>query len=123
MKFLVDMPLSPALATWLASLGHDAVHAEALGLDEAPDSEILGTAITAGRVIVTADLDFPHLLAMIGSSGPGLILLRGGNYTEAESRSCVQRVLMQIPHDDLARCIVVVDRHKVRRRDLPVARS
>jgi predicted nuclease of predicted toxin-antitoxin system len=26
-KFLIDMPLPPALAHWLVSQGHDAVHA------------------------------------------------------------------------------------------------
>jgi predicted nuclease of predicted toxin-antitoxin system len=43
-------------------------------------------AAATGRVIITADLDFPRLLAVLGSTSPGLILLRGGNYTEAESR-------------------------------------
>jgi len=37
------------------------------------------------RVVVTADLDFPRLLATVGASGPGLILLRGGDYSESES--------------------------------------
>ena len=32
MRFLVDMPLSPALAVWLVERGHDAVHAAAIGL-------------------------------------------------------------------------------------------
>jgi predicted nuclease of predicted toxin-antitoxin system len=70
------MPLSPALAEWLASLGHDAIHASSSGLSQAPDSEILSRAIAERRVIVTADLDFPRLLAAIRETGPGLILLR-----------------------------------------------
>jgi predicted nuclease of predicted toxin-antitoxin system len=119
-RFLVDMPLSPELCVWLQSLGHDAVHANDLGMSQAPDVEILRRAAEAGRVIVTADLDFPRLLSMVNASGPGLILLRGGNYSEAESRACVQRVLMQISHDDLPCSIVVVEPHKVRRRGLPI---
>ena len=108
------------MAEWLRSEGHDAVHASDIGLHDAPDFEILNRAVAEGRVVVTADLDFPRLLAAIQSNGPGLILLRGGNYSEAESLACVRRVLMQFDHGDLARAIVVVDRQKVRRRSLPI---
>jgi predicted nuclease of predicted toxin-antitoxin system len=31
-KFLVDMPLSPDLAEWLQTEGHDAVHANELSM-------------------------------------------------------------------------------------------
>lgn len=59
---------------------------------------------------ITADLDFPRLLATLGVEGPGLILLRGGNYSEIESLDldCVRRVLMAVAQDELARSIVVV---------------
>ena len=41
MKFLVDMPLSPALSRWLTERGHDAVHASEAGLHAASDIEII----------------------------------------------------------------------------------
>ena len=75
MKFLVDMPLSPEIAGWLRSLGHDAVHANELSLNRAADSVILTVAIAEKRVITTADLDFPRLFSQINAAGPGLILL------------------------------------------------
>lgn len=59
MKFLVDMPLSPALALWLSGQGHDAVHALDLGLDRAPDTAIIARAGTDQQTILTADLDYP----------------------------------------------------------------
>jgi predicted nuclease of predicted toxin-antitoxin system len=71
-------------------------------------------------VVITADLDFPRLLAKLGSTGPVLILLRGGNYSEAESRECVRRVLMSIAHPELPRSIVVVDSERIRRCWLPL---
>jgi predicted nuclease of predicted toxin-antitoxin system len=77
-------------------------------------------AAGTGRVIITADLDFPRLLALLGSTSPGLILLRGGKYSEPESWDCVRRVLMSIPQTELSRSIVVVDRERIRRRWLPV---
>jgi predicted nuclease of predicted toxin-antitoxin system len=119
-KFLVDMPLSPDLAQWLRAEGHDGVHAAELSMNLSPDSEILRTAANTGRVIITADLDFPRLLAGLGSTSPGLILLRGGNYSEAESRDCVRRVLMSVAHAELPESVVVVDLNSIRRRRLPI---
>ncbi len=119
MRFLVDMPLSPELALSLRALGHDAVHASELSLSRAPDEVILAAGIAQERVIITADLDFPRLFSQLGSAGPGLVLLRGGNYSEAESLECVRRVLFAVHHEELPKSIVVVDRERVRRRWLP----
>ena len=120
MKFFVDMPLSPELARWLRTEGHDAVHASDVGLYQASDKEILTVAASQSRVIITADLDYPRLLATLGATYPGLILLRGGNYSEEESLECVRRVLMSVAQNDLPKSIVVVERERVRRRPLPV---
>jgi len=69
-KFLVDMPLPPALAQWLATQGHDTVHASAMGLDRSADTEILTRARQEARTVVTADLDYPRLLPLAGAQGP-----------------------------------------------------
>jgi len=70
------MPLSPGLALWLAQQGHDAVHALELGLARASDKVILERAQEEQRIVVTADLDYPRLLALTQAEGPGLILFR-----------------------------------------------
>jgi predicted nuclease of predicted toxin-antitoxin system len=80
------MPLSPALATWLGGRGRDAVHVADLGLQRATDAEITSRAKQEARTVITADLDYPHLLAMSGASEPSLILFRNGNWSEAELR-------------------------------------
>jgi predicted nuclease of predicted toxin-antitoxin system len=77
-KFLIDMPLSPAVAARLGDNGHDAVHAASLGLHRPSDSEIMARGKQESRTIVTADLDYPRLLAMAGASEPSLILFRDG---------------------------------------------
>jgi predicted nuclease of predicted toxin-antitoxin system len=87
-----------------------------LGCIRISDNRILDVARAEGRVVVTADLDFPRLLATLGVTGPGLILLRGGNHNERESLDCLRRVLLAVPERDLPRAIVVVDREKIRRR-------
>ena len=89
-------------------------------MHQSPDSEIPHIAAGNGQVIVTADLEFPRLLAALGSAGPGLILPSGGNYSEAGSLACLRRVLISIAPDELPKSIVVVDRERIRRRWLPV---
>jgi len=116
----VDLPLSPDLASSLRAPGHDAVHASELSMSRAADELILAAGIAQERVIVTADLDFPRLFSQLGAAGPGLVLLRGGNYSEAESLECVRRVLFAVRHEELSRSIVVVDRERIRRRWLPI---
>ncbi len=72
------------------------------------------------RVVITADLDFPRLLALTGADGPGLVLFRGGNYSESEMRALLERVLQAVPLEELPRSIVIVDRRRIRRRRLPI---
>ncbi len=99
MKFLVDMPLSPNVADWLHKKGHMSVHASQVGLHDAPDAAIMAAAVTDDRVVITADLDYPRLLAMSGANRPSLILFRGGS---------------------LLHSIIVVDKNRIRRRPLPI---
>jgi predicted nuclease of predicted toxin-antitoxin system len=119
-KFLVDMPLPPALAQWLATRGHDAVHASAVGLDRSTDTEILERARQEARTVVTADLDYPRLLALTGAEGPSLILFRGGDWSELDVTARMQQILHVMGESEIARSIVVIDRIRVRRRRLPI---
>ena len=64
MKFLVDMPLSPELATWLRERGHDADHASSIDLHKAKDQQIIEIARQKSCIVITADLDYPQLLAI-----------------------------------------------------------
>jgi predicted nuclease of predicted toxin-antitoxin system len=120
LKFLVDMPVTPQAVAHLQARGHDAVHAHAIGLGAQPDSEILERARTEGRIVITADLDYPRLLALLKTDGPGLILFRGGSYSDAEMLALLDRVLAQSSELDLEHSISVVDQHRIRRRSLPL---
>jgi predicted nuclease of predicted toxin-antitoxin system len=91
-KFLVDMPLPPALARWLTAQGHDAVHASALGLGRSTDTEILTRARQDARTVITADLDCPRLLALAGAEGRSLILFRGGDRSEPDVIARMQQI-------------------------------
>jgi predicted nuclease of predicted toxin-antitoxin system len=120
-NFLIDMPLSPHLAAWLEARGHDAVHALHVGLDRAPDERLLQYALEQGRVVITADLDFPRLMALARAAAPGIILVRGGANTEEEVARRLQRALERVPEAELTRSIVVLEKNRIRRRLLPLA--
>ncbi len=120
MRFLVDMPLSPALVGWFADRGDDATHASAVGLATAPDQAIIDRARQERRVIVTADLDFPEILALSGASAPGVVLFRGGNYSEAEVKSLLEKLLSSSSPEQIESSITVVEKGRIRRSRLPL---
>ncbi len=120
MEFLIDMPLSPALALWLRSHGHEAIHASEIGLERSPDDIILERARNDNRVVITADLDYPRLLALLGAEGPGLILFRGGEYSEAEVVDRLKEALSKVPKEEISNSIVVIEKWRIRRRRLPL---
>lgn len=115
------MPLSPVLSHWLAERGHDAVHVSAIGLHAASDIEIIDRARQEQRTVVTADLDYPRLIATAGSDSPSLILFRGGNWTESGVRTRLAEVLSALTESDIEGSIITIDRDRVRRRRLPIS--
>jgi len=120
MKALLDAPVSPSLLDVLREFGHAGVHAAQIGLARATDSELIQFATGEQRIVITADLDFPRLLALSAAHNPGLILFRGGNYSEAEMCDLLRRVLEQIKPDVLECAICVVDKTRIRVTRLPV---
>ena len=122
MKFLLDMPVSPILLDVLQAHGHEGVHAFHIGKDRAPDSELLDIARREGRVVITADLDFPRLLALGEANGPGVILFRGGNYSDKEMCGLLERVLGEVPATVLNSAMCVVDKKRIRITQLPLRR-
>jgi predicted nuclease of predicted toxin-antitoxin system len=123
MKALLDMPVSFLLLEVLQAHGHEGVHAHQIGKDRAADDELLDIARRESRVIITADLDFPRLMALSLAEGPGLILFRGGNYSDREMCDLLARVLQKVPPETLERSICVVDKKRIRVTHLPFERK
>jgi predicted nuclease of predicted toxin-antitoxin system len=119
-KFLVDASLPPSLSQWLAGRGHDAVHVVEVGIERAADELVLARAMREQRVLVTADLDFPRLMALAGAGGGGLILFRGGNYSGAQTLQLLQRTLETLLPEEIENSVVVVEETRIRRRTLPL---
>ncbi len=52
------MPVTPQAVAYLEAKGHDAVHASAIGLGAATNSDIIERATAEARIVITADLDY-----------------------------------------------------------------
>jgi hypothetical protein len=60
-------------------------------------------------LVVTADLDYPRLLALLKLERPGVIVFRGGSDSDTEMLALFDRVLAQIEPLKLESSITVVD--------------
>lgn len=120
MKFLVDMPVTPRAVEHLIAAGHDAVHASAVDLGTSDDEDVLERARREERVVITADLDYPRLLAIQRARSPGVILFRGGSFSRDEMLGMLDAVLSRLGPDKIEGAIAVVDRSSVRWRKLPL---
>ena len=76
--------------------------------------------MTERRVVITADTDFPHLLALSWATTPGVVLFRGGTYTSPEMVDLLERVFVALPESILGHSICVVDKKRIRHRPLPL---
>ena len=96
MKFLVDHQLPPALARFICSQGHDAVHVRDIALKDAQDRTIWEHAAVQGMVVISKDEDFTFLANAAGNTGK-LLWLRMGN--------CRKKVLFEAFTAQLAHAI------------------
>jgi hypothetical protein len=62
------------------------------------------------------------MLALSGAEGPGVILFRGGNYSDNEMCGLLERVLEEVPPEVLERSVSVVDQKRIRITQLPLGR-
>lgn len=121
MRFLVDQNLSSLVADGLVGAGHDAVHAESLGLARAEDPVIFRRAVEEDRVIVSADTDFGDLLVMQGALKPSVVLIRrAGDRRAGQVLALLLANLPAFETDLEVGAIVVLNRDRVRIRRLPI---
>ncbi len=120
MRFLADMGVGVRVVEWLRSQGHDAVHLREEGLHRAPDEQVLAKAVAEERIILTFDLDFGDLAALMPDRPARIILLRLVN---EHTLHVIERLSTVLPacEDDLARPVVlVIEEARYRARYLPI---
>ncbi len=62
------MAVSTRVIEWLRENDHDVLHVRDEGMRCAPDEDILTKARAEARVVLTLDLDFGYLLALVAQS-------------------------------------------------------
>jgi predicted nuclease of predicted toxin-antitoxin system len=121
LRFLIDNALSPLLAEGLRSAGHEAVHIRDYGMQSATDVAVLARAATENRILVSADADFGTLLVVSQTRGPSVILFRRA---PRKPGAQLDLLLLNLPviAEPLAKgSIVVIERTRIRVRDLPIS--
>ena len=121
MKLLLDANLSPRLVPVLASAGYEAAHVDGEGLLGASDAAIFDHARERGLVVVTADSDFPMLLALRRTSNPSVIHLRDVAELTPDVHGALLIANLPAIQDALQRgAIVSMNPTRVAIRDLPI---
>lgn len=121
MKLLLDANLSPKLLEPLTMAGYEALHVADIGLLHASDDTIFDRAADEGCVVVTADSDFPMMLALRRAHRPSVVVLR--HITELPRLRQGELLMSNLPlvEDDLERgAIVSLSPTRLAVRDLPV---
>jgi predicted nuclease of predicted toxin-antitoxin system len=90
----------------------------------ATDEAVFERAAVESRVVVSADTDFGTLLALREATAPSVILFRAVSLRRADDQ--VALILRALPSIDAALrsgAIVILERHRLRLRDLPITRQ
>jgi predicted nuclease of predicted toxin-antitoxin system len=81
-----------------------------------PRRGIIALANHEGRIVITADFDFPRLLALSGAGEPALIVFRGDDRSEPELIAHLGHILSTVPETAILGHITVVDKNGMRHR-------
>src|ERR1700760_3246963 len=109
MKLLFDQNISFRLCQTVADLFPDSVHVRALGLSEVGDQAIWDYAKANGFAIVSQDVDFAEMAALLGTP-PKVIWLRAGNQSTAALSALLRRhveMIMTFASDHNAACLEI----------------
>ena len=92
-----------------------------LGLQAAPDTEIIDLATAEDRIVVSADTDFGTILTLRGASKPSFVLFRGdAERRPASQAAALMKHLPEIEGPLESGAIVVISAARIRIRQLPV---
>jgi predicted nuclease of predicted toxin-antitoxin system len=114
------MNLSPRWVDALAGAGHDAIHWSTVGRPNASDHELIAWAIAEGRTFLTADLDYPAILAAGRHRRPSVVLLRSEAWNPESMTEIVVSALAWAETELISGAIVAVDMARARLRILPL---
>jgi predicted nuclease of predicted toxin-antitoxin system len=121
-KLLLDANLSPSLAIPLRSAGYTVAHVADLGLLTASDDTIFERAVAGRHVVITADSDFPMMLALRRADSPSVVLLRHVNELARDEQAALLIANLPTVLNDLeCGAIVSLSPTRMAVRRLPIA--
>ena len=120
LQFLIDACVDIRLARWLGDQGYDARHLRDEGLQSLPNGQIFTKAIAECRIVVTHDLDFGEISALIHGKKAGVIVFRLHDPRLARLTERLAAVLADCIPALQAGAIVIVEDARHRVRYLPV---
>jgi predicted nuclease of predicted toxin-antitoxin system len=115
-RFKVDENLPAELAEELRVLGYDADTVQDEGLSGRPDTEVVATALTGSRIIVTLDKGIADLVRFPGETHVGVVLFRPGTVGRKAVMAFIRLRLASLLELDLMGRITVVTADRIRVR-------
>ena len=123
MRFLADAGISPKTVEILKQLGHEAIHVRTLGLQRAPDRELVERARADGSVVVTFDLDFGEVLALSVLDKPSVMIFRLADERPESVNQRLSAVLAERSSELEMGALILVEDTRYRVRKLPIGRA
>ncbi|MCF6148268.1 MAG: DUF5615 family PIN-like protein [Candidatus Kuenenia sp.] len=94
LKFLVDVGVGKKVEKWLLNQGYDTVNVRDID-PHLSDKEILRTAVSEKRMVITMDKDFGELTYNSGLMHGGVLLLRLEDAKSDEKLKIVENILIK----------------------------
>jgi predicted nuclease of predicted toxin-antitoxin system len=94
-RYLADESLDRQVVAHLKQLAWDIVGVDEVGLIGKPDAEVLGTAYSQGRVVITHDSDFGMLAVAAGQPCVAIVYLRPGHIEAAFTIKSIDALIAQ----------------------------
>jgi predicted nuclease of predicted toxin-antitoxin system len=115
---LLDQNIPRAIAHWLNARRPEwtVYHTSDVALSGRPDEEIFSWAQQRQAMILIVDEDFADQRSFPIGSHAGIIRLRVWPTTIEEIQDALERLLGEVPDEELARALVIVDRETIRIR-------
>jgi predicted nuclease of predicted toxin-antitoxin system len=102
-KFKLDENLGSRGEALMVAAGHDVATVRSEGLGGAADDVLFAKCQEEGRVLITLDHDFGHVLRFPPETGPGIVILEPG------PRATPGRLL-----DRIRELLAVLDKHELK---------
>ncbi len=103
----------------LRTANHDAVHLRDEGLIRLPDVKIVAKAVAESRIVLTFDLDFGDILAVVRATTPSVVIFRLRNQTPAAVNPQLFRVIADCATELSRGAVVVVADERFRVSETP----